>query len=215
MNRIKVVNRKGLENERNFKLAVQLSRIVNTIQSNKRQYLRITDDSDPASLRDRMELILYHAAIIFEAIMTFMKYSKDLARLSTWSSKAEMVKRIQNEANDKDSFTQKYLRPIRNRAIFHYEIEAIDPVLSGYKIKEEAAFAESKTQRDIDIAFILADEILLNFVIGRINEKNPDQEKWAYFQEKLLEISFSLVELLELLTVELARSFTVIDKTDE
>ncbi len=215
MNRIKLVPRKGLEKERRFQLAVQLSRLINTIQANKRQYLRIPEDDDPTTLRDQIELILYHGAIVFEAIMTVARYAADLCTLAAWSSNSDLVKRVQMEGNEKNSFTQKYLKPIRNKVVFHYDIEAVEAVLSGFQLSKDASFGEAKIKRDRDIAFVLADEIVLHFAISVIKERTTDNDRWDYFQETLLRVSDDLVKLLLLLTVELAYDFTKIEENIE
>jgi len=212
MNRIKIVPREGLQKERRFQLSVQLSRLVNAIQANKRHYRRIREKGDPASFRDQIELILYHAAIVFEAVATVTRHSQDLSKLATWSRHADLVKRLQTEANDRQSFTQKYLKRIRNKVSFHYDAAAIESVLSGFLLTEDTSFAESKSGYDRELAFVLADEVLLHYAISPIDERDTDNERWDYFQETLLSVSDGLVELLLLLTIELARDFTVIEE---
>jgi hypothetical protein len=95
---------------------------------------------------------------------------------------------------------------------FHYDMDAIGNVLTGLKLTTDTSFAESKSKHDRDIAFVLADEALVHFVISPIDEQETDKTKWDYFQEKLLDVSADLVELLLRLTVELARDFTVIEE---
>ena len=213
MNRIRIVPRDGLQRDRRFQLSVQLSRLINAIQANKRHYLRIRNDDDPTSLRDQIELILYHAAIVFEAILTVVKYSRVLSNLEAWSQYAALVSKVQAEANNKASFTQKYLKRIRNKVSFHYDIHAIEEMLSGLALTRDTAFAESKSGYDQELAFTLADEALLRYAISTISERDTDKDKWEYFQETLLEVSDALVELLLRLTVELARDFTTIEES--
>ena len=194
---------------------MQLSRLINAIQANKRHYLRIREDQDLTVLRDQIELILFHGAIVFEAITTVGTYGRDLSALGAWSSHSDLVKRVQIEANQNTSFTQKYLKPIRNKVVFHYDIDAVEAVLSGFQLLDDASFGEAKTKRDRDIAFVLADEILLHFVIDPIEERKTENDRWDFFQERLLEISDDLVELLLWLTIELAQGFTEMEETND
>jgi len=215
VNRIKIVPREGLKREHRFRLSVQLSRLINAIQANKRHYRRIHEDDDPTTLRDQIELILYHGAIVYEGVTTLAKHGRDLRGLATWSRHNELVRRLQAEVGQKSSFTQKYLKRIRNKVSFHYDMDAIGNVLTGLQLTKNTSFAESKSKHDRDLAFVLADEALVHFVISPIDERDTDEAKWDYFQEKLLDVSDALVELLLRLTVELARDFTVIEESEE
>ena len=205
MNRIRISgdNIDKLKKQRSFKLAVQLSRLLNVIRANQRQYLRINDDDDPANVRDRIELILYHGAIVYESLKTLLGYSRDLKQLKSWSDNSITVKKIQSEFNEQKSFTKKYLEPIRNKILFHYEIEVFDSILENYALSQNAIFAEAKSERTIDLAFTLADELLVNYMIQRIEEPISESEKWGFLEEKLLEISNDLSSLLYDFVLEL------------
>ena len=129
-----------LRKQSNFKLAVQLSRMQNTILASQRQYLRIDVDNDPANKRDRFELLLYHSAVIFESIKTLLSYSSQLKKLDSWKIQNIAVQKIQQEFNNDKSFTQKYLEPIRNKILFHYDTEVIEEILRNYTLTEETIF---------------------------------------------------------------------------
>ena len=179
MDRIRIAcnNIDKLKKQRDFKLAVQLSRLLNVIRAKQRQYLRINNDDDPANVRDRLELILYHGAIIFEPVKTILCYSKQLKRLNSWINNIVAVQRIQREFNNNNSFTQKYLKPIRNEILFHYDIDIIGRILEDYPLAQNAIFAEAKSERTLDLAFVLADELLINLVIQNIEEEITESEK--------------------------------------
>ncbi len=213
MSRIMLVPIVGLQDDLRFQQSVQLSRLLNAIQANKRHYLRIRSDDDPVALRDQIERILYHAAIVYEAILTVARHSRILSKLETWSQYPGLVKRIQREANNGTSFTQKYLKRIRNKVIFHYDLPAVAHVLSGLTLTQDTAFAESKSGLDQDLAFTLADEALLRYALSPISEADNDKGRWEYFQETLLDVSDALVEFLLRATVELAQGFTKIEES--
>ncbi len=214
MDRIKIScdNINELKNKRSFKLAVQFSRLLNIIRANQRQYLRIENNNDPANIRDRIELILYHGAIIYESIKNILGYSKDLNKLEVWSEHETKVKRIQNEYNNKASFTIRYLKPIRNKILFHYEIGIIENMLENYQIPENVTFAESKSEKSIDLAFVLADELLLNYIVQYITEQESEADKWGYFEDQLLKISKDLSDLLYDFILELLGDYIYIEE---
>ena len=152
---------------------------------------------------------------MYEGVITLAKYGRVLRELTTWSHHGELVNRLQAEAGDKESFTQKYLKRIRNKVSFHYDMNAVENVLSGFQFTQNTSFAESESKLDRDLAFVLADEVLVHYVISPIEERDTDEGKWDYFQEMLLEVSDDLVELLLRVTVELAHDFTKIEESTE
>lgn len=118
---------------------------------------------------------------MYEGVRTFAKYRRDLRGLATWSRHSELVKRSQTEAGEKTSFMQKYLKRIRNKVSFHYDMDAVENALSGFQLTQNTSFAESKSKRDRDLAFVLADEVLVHYVISRIDERDTDEGRWDYF----------------------------------
>jgi hypothetical protein len=129
-----------LRKQRDFKLVVQLCRMLNTILANQRQYLRIPNDDNPANKRDQRETILYHGAVIFESVKTLLSHSSKLKELDSWKIQNIAVQKIQKEFNNQKSFTQKYLEPIRNKILFHYDTEVIEEILRNYTLTEETIF---------------------------------------------------------------------------
>jgi hypothetical protein len=146
-------------------------------------------------------------------VKTLLCYSKELKRLNSWINNTVAVQRIQREFNNKNSFTQKYLKPIRNEILFHYDIKIIGKILEDYPLAKNAIFAEAKTDRTIDLAFVLSDELIINLVIQNIEEESTESEKWSYFQDKLLEISNDLSNLLDDIVIELLGEHLYIEES--
>lgn len=189
-------NPEKLKSDRGLKIAVQLSRLLNTLRANQRQYLRVPNDRDPANKRDRFELILYHGAIVYEAMKTINSYGADLSQTATWGELQDPVHSLQEETNNPNSFTQKYLKLIRNKLLFHYDIAAIDGALQDYPLSSDLVFAEAASESILNLSFVLADKFVLNYLVQRIEEKSSATERWAFFEERLFEISESLCSVL-------------------
>lgn len=210
---LKTTNPDELKTNRSFKIAIQLSRLSNLIRANQRQYLRIPNDKDPANMRDRFELILYHGAIVYEAIKTLLRYSKDLKNLPTWCQESETVKRLYKEWNNNKSFTNKYLKTVRNKLLFHYDIAAIERVVSEYRFdSEEIIFAEASSDSKIRLAFMLADQIILHYLMEQIDDNVDYDNRWGYFEERLLGISEDLSNVIEGCTIDLIKDYAYIQE---
>ena len=132
--------------------------------------------------------------------------------LDSWKIQNIAVQKIQQEFNNDKSFTQKYLEPIRNKILFHYDTGVIEEILRNYTLTEKTIFAEAKSEMTFDLVFTLTDELLINFLMQSIEEKNTESEKWRYFLEKLLEISNILSGLLYDFIIELLGEHLSIEK---
>jgi hypothetical protein len=66
-----------------------------------------------------------------------------------------------------------------------------------------------------DLVFTLSDELLINFLVQNIDEKNTEFEKWWYFEEKLLDISKVLSGLLYDFIIELLGEHLKIEKNKD
>lgn len=200
--------------DNDFAIGLQLSRLLNVINSNHRHYLRIPNDKNPANIRDRIELILYNGAIVYETIKTTIKHSKRLSKLQTWSSKNEIIKSIQHDFSDKNSFIVKCLKIIRNKIIFHYELAPIKNMLISFPFDNNTNFAEAQSNRKIDLAYTLSDEILLNFILTQIDDNKSETERWAYIQEELIGLSNKLADFLQDLLLDLLGNYLQIVEKD-
>lgn len=193
----------GLREEARFAIALQLSRFVNALRANQRHYLRAMDGNDPASIRDQIELVLHHGAIVFEASKTLLEYQEQLSQTEAWSERRETVNVFEAELGDFKSFTHRYLKYIRNKLAFHYDIDELTKTLRAFPLDEHRVFAQAQSDKQIDLAFILVDEILLESLLSRMTEKDTEQANWAYFQETLMDMSRQLASLLQELILDL------------
>lgn len=205
-------NPEKLKCNRRFRIAIQLSRLLNALRANQRQYLRMPDDDTPANRRDRLELILYHGAIVFEATKTMQNYGGALSQTETWEERQDTVHRIQVETNNSNSFTQKYLKLIRNKLLFHYDITAIDEVLKDYPLDKDIVFAEAASESMLSLTFVLADKFVLYYLIQQIEENLSATENWEFFEERLLEISEDICTVLYGCIIDLIKNCAYIEE---
>lgn len=193
-----------------FSLAIQLSRIKNIIRSNHRQYLKIDSSGSPTDKRDRLDLILYHGAIIYEATETLIKNSNTLNNLQTWKNEMASINKMKQDFER--GFTHKYLQIIRHKLIFHYDKLPIGEMLLTTKIKRNTEFASSVSEKELDLAYTFADELILNYLISKIDtgKKDNDKEKWKYFLSELLKRSEQLTKLIDTLMLDILEEYTVV-----
>ena len=80
---------KELKSSDDFILAVQLSRIVNALRSSLRSYINVSNNDRWLDIKDRMDLLLIHGSMLYEAIHEFSRMSKRLSQLNYWKNNTE------------------------------------------------------------------------------------------------------------------------------
>ena len=64
----------GITKNDDFILAIQLSRVVNGLRSNFRSILGVSNDKKLIETKDRIDLLLIHGSMLYEAVNIFVSY---------------------------------------------------------------------------------------------------------------------------------------------
>jgi len=110
--------------------AIQLARIINSIRSAQRNYLRIADNVRFSNTKDRLEQFLILSSVTYEALDSFTKLNKYLKNLRTWTKHRDKIRYLNKEKGNGGSRYNKVLKPIRNQVVFHLEASAISKAIA-------------------------------------------------------------------------------------
>jgi len=180
---------KELKSSEDFILAVQLSRIVNSLRSNLRSYINVSNDDELLDLKDRLDLLLIHGAMLYEAIREFSSMSKWLSQFDCWKQNAEQVKALQKENNNRDSFTNTVLKSIRNKIFFHFDRQIITEALHKFNLNEEPVFILGKSTSRKDMRYTLADDLVLTYLVNLLPQYEDMFERYKEVKGKIIELS--------------------------
>ena len=192
--------------EKIIEIGFHLTRIANSINSNHRNYLRVLkyeNIKNPIIIRDLNEIILNHASIIYESLQSLKFSNKYLNTLTTWKNNNNTIKYLLKELSRGNSFTNKYVKIIRNKLQFHfYNIFETNELKSIYDANNKyfVIFDSNLKYQD---SFVLTDEIIYNYLVNKITEYSTKEEKWNYFQNILFELSDKLYNLFYDLILEI------------
>ena len=84
--------------------AIQLSKVVNSIHSCMRSYLRAARKNKFRNEKDKVELTFLHCALLYEGIKTFCSISKDIKKLDWYTNNFTRIKYYQHQRGDKMKF---------------------------------------------------------------------------------------------------------------
>jgi hypothetical protein len=211
--RIKESKLESITVNNRFVISLQLSRYLNLINSNHRQFLRIEKNNNPVNRRDQIEVIFYHSAILFETLKGFFSLTKLLKELPSWKQNLTIIMDIQKAYNNKNSFINLCLKKIRNELLFHYDLNTIENTLKNCKISKDTYFAEAISGKRLDYAFTLVDDCQIIYALENYKKKGSIIEKWNQFQDELFDLSSNTVTIIFDLLIDSIKYF--VEMVDE
>lgn len=201
------------KNELDCIVAVQLSRMVNSIRSCQRSYLRAACRARFANEKDKVDLTFLHCALLYEGIITFNSLATELKKLNWWQSNISRIKNIQKQQSQKSSFWNSVLKPIRNKVFFHFDRSAIEKILAAIKPTKNIAFSTGLTNRNKDIVYTLSDDIALTLILSSIGPKGNTIEKFEWLETNLNNLSNEFCKICVSLITELIRGHVKLEKS--
>lgn len=178
-----------VKNQDDFICSIQMARLINTLRSAQRTYLRIPDNGRLPNTKDRIEQEYIYASILFEALNSFLNLGGSVKNLRAWKTNNALTKYLHDERNRKNSYFKTVLEPIPNTVMFHFDREAITEAFDKIPIKDGIDLAVSESKRNKDMVFNLADDLVLNYVISKDSRSVKDTEKYDYLLKYVLDIS--------------------------
>ena len=192
----------SIANQDKFINAIQLGRIVGAIRCNNiLQGEKIADDESNLTLR--VYLLLNHAALLFEGIKTFHGAKSDYADLPYYKENDHRIGLLEIEFINPESFSNVVLKKIRNKIAFHFDKDVITSILrklveDSTKENKDVVLISGRSALVKDTAYILADNVNINFVLESIEGKDLEQEeKFKMLAKKLLDLSALFCNVIE------------------
>jgi len=203
---LKTENAQDLKSDENFVVAVQLARVVNALRSNWRAHICISHDDKLLIAKDRLDLMLCQASMLYEAVREFSRLSKHLSSLEYWRTHPDEIRCLQTESNDQSSFTNTILKNIRRKVYFHFDRDIISDRISYHPMGNNVDFMIGQSTTRKDVVYSLADDLILSYVVSLSSEPAlKPLEKYDRFEKKVIKLSDQLCSLFDNLIKELMR----------
>ena len=199
----------SINTEEYFIEAIQFCRILSSIQYNNVIYTMLSERKDFDTCL-QLNLIINHAAILYEGIKKFNTLTERLKKLESYKNNLEKIEKISNGDN---IFIDEVIYNIRRKVAFHFDKHVIAQTLGEYVSNcicedEDIIFIEGKTDTKKDMRFLLADNINLRYVLGLLKDKDSSyEEKFKILARELLELSKIFCEILEEIIPEMVEDY--------
>jgi len=188
---------KQLKEEGQLPLLLLLSRIVNTLRSNLRAYIKTEHDDPILQLKDRLDLIFIHGSMIYEAVLAIEKNGRQIHELAIWDEIEDDYKFFIQQLNKNDSFIAAVLKNIRNKLFFHFDFTELLPSIDLFDQEKDIHFFTSKSEKSHDLIFSFNDDLILSYLSNLQGDEPKGYEKIDSLQDKIIEISNKMIFLCE------------------
>lgn len=171
-----------------FVIAVQLGRVVNSLRSNLRSQLYVRNDP-LLQAKDRFDLLMIQGGMLYEAIKDFPINGKRLSELQAWGRKKQKIKMLNRQKSDNISFYYTVLKTIRNKMFFHFDSNVISDAIKSCKFEKCTSFGVGKSDKKGDFVYTLCDDMLLNCLLSKYDEKIAGLEKYDMVRKEIIQLS--------------------------
>jgi hypothetical protein len=174
-----------------------LSYIMNTIRSSQR-FLLLNEEqpNGPAKSRDTIFGLITTSSFVYESLKTAAGILKQVGPSLPRELHAEIAWVI-NEEKDDSSLYKTTLANIRNRIAFHFNLQIGDDTLKAAVQHYPPVFEEGSSNRTIDSAYVLADEVITQLFAQCDPSDGIPEEKVIRLLEQLSKYNVRLCEVLD------------------
>jgi len=186
-----------------FCAILALARIVNSIRFVLRAAIDSKDRDTPEASRQRINSFLYLGALLYEGIQAVKgEINKVLRHYSSFRQNFVPLFR-DKEIESLCSFV---LGPLRKKIVFHFDMNTISETLKNVDLRE-LTFAKSHSQGAGDVVYILADVIVVNYLLNLTS--NQDSKKIEDLIEKVVSFSEKFCNAADEVISEVLNDFGV------
>lgn len=197
-----------IKDNKEFFIAIQLSRILSAIRYNNVIFAKLINEVDIHS-GIGFYLFFNHAALIFEGIKTFNCMKSKTSHLETYKSYSNKIEKMLSDINDENSTLRKIFKTIRDKISFHFDDDVTKEIFGLYvdkrmKEQKDIIFLGGKTKKIVDMEYGLASDMNFNYILSYIDDQElSDKEKLIKISKELAELSNAFSEIIEFMMAEL------------
>jgi hypothetical protein len=187
----------ALKKDIKFMNAIRLLRMENIIITFLSLITKTYSNDTNSDRRDRMEIILYYGAVLYESLNTIYNMKAQLENLNEYKRHIKDINYLFQELNNPDSFVKTILKRIRDKLTFHFDEDVFQEVILKMDLSEdELTILEAESERSIDVNYTTIPTLYYNYLISYINEDWPEEEKIKYIINKMNSIATKLREVI-------------------
>lgn len=180
---------KKLKADAKFILVLRLSRFINQLSFCHQSTLEVSKTKTPTNLRQWHNSFLFSCGVLYEALKFYPKLGKEFLKYK--SHKKGFAKLSKHP--DFDFVKNKILNIMRNEFIYHVDEQPFIVALQQYGDRN-VDFLLTKSSKQGEIYYNLADELVINYIIGH---HNSDEIALQHFKEVTVKIMNIMTEFIK------------------
>jgi len=183
---------------------MRMDNIITTLQSLFYRVLVLDKEDTVSNKRDRLELILYYGAVLYESLKTFYDTKDLLKSLEEYKRNVEDINYLFQEWENPASFTKSVLAKIRDKLAFHFDEDVFpEAILKFDSNDDKIQILEADSEKSIDVNYSFILVLYYNYLLSYASKGNSDEEKLKYIYDEMNSISVKLRKVIEKITGEL------------
>ena len=204
----------SLKNNVKFIDAIRLLRITNAIRASQSLIDRIIKDKSIRGQRDKFEVIQYYGAVVYEGIKTFFEMLDRLKILDEYKNNIHDINYLCREYKDKTSFTKTILARIRDKLVFHFDMDVFKKAILDMDLpSEEFIILEGDSKSNKDVNATSTTMLYFNYLISFVDQNISSEEKLEFIYDHLDLISNKLSNVVENIAYGLLKDIVDLKET--
>lgn len=207
--KIKSYNELLKTDKANFILALQLTRLSNSIRSQLRLWRKVIVESENENnmikIKNRFDITLLLASALYESIKTYKKDIENKMQYCQVSKENESKYLFYKERYDKKEFEKntflRLVKTLRDKIIFHFDKDIITNTINQIHFDEEEhliAFGASRQTKDV--FFSIPDDIVLTYLMEEFSSLCPSKKVADFYEiieSQIVDESLKLAEYFD------------------
>jgi len=176
-----------------------------------------TDPKDDTSRdkRDRLEIVQYYGAVLYESINTIHQMRGQLEQLNEYKNHINDISYLLDEWSNHDSFTQTILKKIRDKLTFHFDKDVFQEAILDMDLPdEEFVLFEGDSEVIADLNCSAIPTLYWNYLISPDKGNSSDEEKVRDINNQMRKIFEKLKEVINCFVGELLIDTVHVKKTE-
>lgn len=207
-----------LKKSEEFINVLRLLRMNSAITTLESLMARISNDSKKRDLRDdtsrdkrdRLEIIQYYGAVLYESIKTIYNMKSQLEQLNEYKNHINDIDDLFNEWHNPDSFTNTILKTIRDKLTFHFDRDVFQEAILNMDLPDtKFIIIEGDSERRVDLNSPSIPSLYFNYLISHVKESGSEEDKLRYIYNQMELIAEKVREVVESIAGELLEKIKV------
>jgi hypothetical protein len=178
-------NFEKLREDHELATILNLARVVNALYFCYNSFLDYTDDTTPAGTRQNINAFLFMAGVLHDGLTVADRLEKHFGDLESYKNG---FGKLLSEATTNQ--TRSTIKDMRDKFVFHYDKDVAWKTIKTLDL-DSYLFSTSIGTKRSGMYYKLADDIVINYLLGKCASREEEEHKLREIFESVSELSAS------------------------